>query len=254
MDTASVNGVRIAYSRSGSGKPLVLIHGFPFDSSIWDEVVPLLEGSFDLIRPDVRGFGESTTVGTVYSITDMADDIAGLIDSMDLEKVVVAGHSMGGYVALAFAKKYPSRVSGLALISSQARADTPERREGRYKEAKEVEKNGTGFIVDGMIAKLSSNERVQNSLRNVMSKQKIPGVIGALKAMAEREDTTEMIAPIKYPLVLIHGGADVLIPIDRAQEIRAILPSSHMIELPGVCHMPMLESPEGTAKALKLLK
>jgi len=254
MNNISVGGVKIAYTRFGQGKPLVLIHGFPLDSSIWNDVVPLLEGDFDLILPDLRGFGGSTPVNSPYSLTDMADDIAGLLDQLNIGKCVLAGHSMGGYIALVFAKKYPNHVSGLGLVSSQTKADTLERRQGRYKEAEEVDKKGIGLIVDGMTPKLSADIGVQARVRDVMSRQRDAGVIGALKAIAERQETTEVLSAVKHPLVIVHGDNDRLIPVERARELKAGFPYIRLVELEGVGHMPMMEAPEKTAEALRLLK
>lgn len=138
MKKISLDGFEIAYDRRGSGPPLVLIHGFPFDHSIWNEVLPFLEEKYDLILPDLRGFGESTAFESQYSILDMAHDIAFLLDALGIQKTSMAGHSMGGYVALAFAKQYPERVNSLVLVASQAADDTPERKEGRYKTAADV--------------------------------------------------------------------------------------------------------------------
>ena len=103
----TLTGIDLAYDRRGSGTPLVLIHGYPLDHSIWDEVAGLLENDFDLIIPDVRGFGESTAVDEPYTMTNLAGDVAALLDSLEIEKAAFAGHSMGGYVALAFAKAFP---------------------------------------------------------------------------------------------------------------------------------------------------
>src|SRR5215208_3562542 len=119
MEKVSVNRIQLAYDRRGTGNPLVLLHGFPLDHHLWDEVVPLLEDMFDIILPDLRGFGESTTADSPYGMDDYASDIAGLLDELSIHKVAVAGHSMGGYVALAFARLYPERISGLGLVSSQ---------------------------------------------------------------------------------------------------------------------------------------
>src|SRR4030095_14128175 len=119
MEKIKINDIELAYVRRGKGTPLVLLHGFPLDHHLWDAVSSLLEDKFDLILPDLRGFGESTTVDSPYSMDDYASDIAGLLDQMGIPKGAIAGHSMGGYVALAFARLYPGRVSGLALISSQ---------------------------------------------------------------------------------------------------------------------------------------
>ena len=132
MEKTKINNIELAYTRQGKGGPLVLLHGYPLDHHLWDEVVPLLEDTFDLIIPDLRGFGESTTVDTPYTMEDFASDLAGLLDQLGIQRAAIAGHSMGGYVALAFARLYPERVSGLGLVSSQVLADPPDRKEGRY--------------------------------------------------------------------------------------------------------------------------
>jgi 3-oxoadipate enol-lactonase len=124
MNTVAINGINLAYTSRGKGTPLVLLHGYPLDHTSWDEVATLLENKFDVITTDLRGFGQSTTVETPYTMSDMAADLDGLLDYLKIEKVALAGHSMGGYVALAFAKKYPQRVNALGLVSSQAAADS----------------------------------------------------------------------------------------------------------------------------------
>lgn len=253
MDSITVNGINLAYTRRGKGTPLLLIHGFPLDSSSWNEIIPLLENEFDIITPDLRGFGQSTTVETPYSISDMADDLAGLLDYLGIEKTAMAGHSMGGYIALAFARKYPNRLSGLGLVSSQAAVDLPERKEGRYKTAADVAEKGVGVVVEAMTPKLSADIRVQMFVRDVMERQSKAGVIGALKSMAEREDSISILSSFKFPFVLIHGNADVLIPIERAKEIKAVVISAQFVELHGAGHMPMMEFARETAEGLKFL-
>lgn len=254
MKKITLNGIELAYERRGKGTPLVLVHGYPFDHSIWNEVASQLEKDFDLILPDLRGFGESTTVNVPYSMTDIATDLAAVLDSLGIEKAAFAGHSMGGYVALAFAKVFPNRVSGLALVSSQVAADTPERKEGRYKTAADVKQKGVQIVADSMTDKLSANQGVREFIRPLVGKQSVAGVAGALGAMAEREDLTSFIASFSRPLVLIHGDADELIPIDRAREVKALAPSAYLSELMGAGHMLMMEMPEQTATALKKLK
>ncbi len=253
MEKISINHLALAYERRGYGAPLVLVHGFPLDHSTWDEIVPLLEPNFDLILPDLRGFGESDSTGAAYGMADFASNIAALLDHLGIESAFLAGHSMGGYVALAFAKAYPARVRGLALVSSQAAADTSERREGRYATAKQVAEQGVGVVVEAMTPKLSADPRVQKFVRELIGRQKPAGVIGALKAMAEREDTMSVLAPADFPLLLIHGDADVLIPVDRSREIQAAVRRAQLIELSGVGHMPMMESSLAAAEALKKL-
>jgi len=254
MNKINLNGIELAYERFGKGAPLVLIHGYPLDHSIWKEVVPMLEDDFDLILPDLRGFGESTTIAEPYSMADIASDIASLLDALGIEKATLAGHSMGGYAALAFAKVFPERLSGLALVSSQAAGDPPERKEARYRTAADVMEKGVQLVADAMTDKLSPSQHVRDVIRPLMEKQGVAGVIGALKAMAEREDLTSFIASFKQPLLLLHGDADELISVERAREIKTLLPSSQLVELLGAGHMPMLEMPEQTSAALKKLK
>jgi 3-oxoadipate enol-lactonase len=253
MSVISVNGINLAYSRHGRGIPLVLIHGFPLDSTLWNEILPYLENDFDLILPDLRGFGQSSTITTQYTISDMADDLAGLLDHLGIEKTAVAGHSMGGYVALAFVKNYPQRVSGLGLISSQAAADLLERREGRYKTAADVEEQGVGIVVEAMTPKFSADVRVQAFAHGLMERQSKSALIGALTAMAEREDLSIFLQLFTSPLVLIHGDADQLIPIERSKEIKSTNPSVRFVELKGAGHMPMMELPGETANGLAFL-
>jgi pimeloyl-ACP methyl ester carboxylesterase len=254
MKNPPENNIDLSYERRGTGTPLVLIHGFPLDLSIWDAIVPLLESDFDLIIPDLRGFGESSTVDTPYTMLDFANDIAGLLDFLGVEKAFFAGHSMGGYVALAFAREYPDRVNGLALVSSQAADDAPERKAGRYKTAKDVLEKGVDAVAESMTPKLSANEKVQEFANLLMKAQSKAGLVGALKAMAEREDFTSVLPEFNFPVLLIHGDADALIPIDRAKEIKSVLPAAQLIKLKKAGHMPMMEFPKETAEALKKLK
>ena len=254
MEKINVNGIRLAYTRRGAGTPLLLIHGYPLDHTIWDEVLPLLEKDFDLILPDVRGFGESTTIASQYSMNDIASDFVALLDHLGIQKVALAGHSMGGYIALAFARLHPERVTDLALVASQVLADTPDGKKGRYKTAADVAEKGVGLVAAAMTLKLSADTRVQGFVRRLIEKQHKDAIIGGLKAMAEREDATQYLSSFKFPVVLVHGDSDALIPVDRAREIKVVLPIAHLVELPGIGHMPMMEAPERTAEALKLLK
>ena len=253
MEKININVIQLAYTRRGKGTPLVLIHGFPLDHHLWDEVVPLLEDRFDLIVPDLRGFGESSTVDSFYTMEDYASDLAGLLDYLGIQKAAIAGHSMGGYVALAFASLFPERLRGLGLVSSQVLDDSEERKQGRYKSAAEVAEHGIGSVVETMTSKFTTDERLQAFARESMEKQQPAAYIGALKAMAERIDSTSLLSSFYFPIVLIHGDADSLIPIDRAREVKAALPRAHLVEISGAGHMPMMEAKEKTAEALKHL-
>lgn len=254
MNKFSVNGIELAYIRRGSGNPLVLLHGYPLDHRIWDMTAPLLEKDFDLILPDLRGFGKSTTVDTPYTLDDFASDIAGLLDHLGIQKTAIAGHSMGGYIALAFANRYPTRVGGLGMVSSQAIADTPEKKDGRYKSVAEVAEKGTSGIVAAMTTKLTPTSAVQDSAQAIMKQQDPAAFIGALKAMAERIDFTRLLETFHFPVVIVHGDRDDLISVDRAREVKNVVPHAYFVELSGVGHLPMMEAPQQTADALRRLK
>jgi len=253
MEKAGLKGIELAFTRHGEGNPLVLLHGFPLDHHIWDATIPLLEDKFDLIIPDLRGFGESTTTDSPYSMDDFAADIVGLLDHLGVKKAAIAGHSMGGYVALAFARLYPDRVNGLGLVSSQVLSDSPERKEGRYKTAADVVEKGIDGVVEAMTTKFTTNPSLQIFARENMKKQQPVAYIGALKAMAERQDSTSLLGTMHYPIVVIHGDADELIPIERGREVKTMAAHVHLVELAGVGHLPMLEAKEETADALSKL-
>ena len=253
MDKVNANGIQISYERRGSRIPLVLLHGYPLDHTIWDKVVPLLEDDFDLILPDLRGFGQSELVESQYTIEDIAADVAALLDELGIENTYIAGHSMGGYVALAFVRNYRERVLGLGLISSQAPGDSPERKQGRYASAEEIMRTGVKPVAESMSPKLTPDEPVQAYVRDLIAEQQPAGLAGALKAMGERFDFTQVLGTFKFPVVLVHGVADKLIPVERAREIKAVIKPAYLVELSGVGHMPMMENPRETADALKKL-
>jgi pimeloyl-ACP methyl ester carboxylesterase len=250
METVKSGNLDLSYVRRGRGTPMLLLHGYPLDHSIWDPVAPLLESRFDLVAPDLRGFGGSTVEQTRYSMEDLADDAAHLLDVLRIPRAIVVGHSMGGYVALAFLRRFPARMLGLGLVSSQVLADPPDRREGRYKTAAEVAEKGAAPVIEGMTPKLSADTRLQGEMRKLMERQSAAGIIGALGAMAERQDATGLLGNLTLPVVIVHGDADLLIPIERAREIKAAVPQAHLVELPGAGHLPMLEAPAETASAL----
>ena len=253
MLTAKVNNVSLAYQRLGRGLPMVLLHGYPLDHTTWEPVIPLLENHADLILPDLRGFGGSSLTGSGYSLVDMATDVAALLDHLEVEKAILVGHSMGGYVSLAFAHAHPRRVLGLGLVASQVIADPPERQKVRYETANVIRSQGTMFVASSMPAQLTSDETIQAVLREIALRQRPEGMAGALEAMAGRPDSRPFLAEFDFPIVIIHGREDRLIPIERAREALAGTRRGTLVEIEGTGHMPMMESPQTTAEALKSL-
>ena len=254
MQKTLVNGIELAFERRGRGKPLVLIHGYPLDHSIWEPVVPLLENDFDLILPDLPGFGESGVPKGNILLTGMAEDIAALLDTLKINKAAMVGHSMGGYVALAFARGFPKRLLGLGLVASQGLADSPEKKAGRYQEAEHILAQGVTETANDMATKLTDNHNLQAQLKELILKQNPQGLAGALKGMAERQDSMKLLQELNIHVALVHGLADKLIPPERARAISKIVKNGHLTEIEEAGHMPMMETPQVTAEALKILK
>ncbi len=250
MEKLKINGNFLAYERLGIGAPLILVHGFPLDQRSWEPLLPHLKDTFDLILPDLHGFGQSDVPDGTYGVEQMAADLASLLDALGIQKTYIAGHSMGGYVALSFARAFPQRVLGLGLIGSQAAPDAPERKSGRYATAEQVALQGFSAVME-MAEKLSANPGHAPFFRELIQSQRPEGIIGALKAIAERPDSLPLIPTFHFPLVLVHGLADTLVSSERAREIKELSPHATLTELPGVGHSPQLEAPAATAHALQ---
>ncbi len=242
--------VALACEEFGQGKPVVFLHGFPFDHSIWHPLVPHLEKRARLILPDLRGHGQSPAPEGVYTMRAMAEDVVRLLDRLEVDKAVIVGHSMGGYVSLAFAHAYPGRLAGLGLVATQAGADSPERRQARLKAARLVPRRGVKPVVDGMIAKVTSRPELLPQLTELMMRANPIGVVGALRGMAERPDMIGLLADITAPAVVLAGARDQLVTMEAMKMMAQMLPKGWLVEIEDGGHMPMMESPEAVAEAL----
>ena len=230
--------------------PLILVHGFPFEHSLWNEVAAQLESETRLLLPDLRGYGLSPTPEGIYTMEAMAADLKALLDRLGIQRVALSGHSMGGYVALAFAEAYPERLAGLAMVMSAAAADAPERKTARYQQAEEIARQGVG-ILEGSLERYSPSVEVRERVRGWMRRARPAAVQGALMGMAERPDRLEVLAGLRVPVEIISGDLDILIPQERSREMAEKLWDGNLTILPGAGHMPMLEMPASTGAALR---
>jgi poly(A) polymerase len=249
-----VNDNKLAFfQRPGSGLPVILMHGYPLDHTIWHNLLPLLDKDAHLILPDLRGHGASQAPEGTYTIEQMAEDIAGLMDFLRLRKAILVGHSLGGYVALSFAGKYSQKTRGLGLVASRTNADTPAQKTSRQEVMADIQKNGMQPVADAMSVKLVAEARFSPGLHALIMKMEPAGAIGALAAMAERRDTSGVLAGLNAPILVVAGSADVLIPVEISRTISGQSKNITYVELEGVGHMPMLESPVRTAEAITKL-
>jgi len=246
--------VPLAYEIHGKGLPVILIHGFPFDRNIWRPVVPLLEGHAQLILLDLRGFGASPkTEDDAYTMAMHAEDIHHLMEDINIERAVLVGHSMGGYVALAFAHAYPAQLMGLALVASHADPDAPGRREGRLQTAAQIRERGLAPLLETMPSQLTPNTAIQERVRQMIADCAPQTAIRAQLGMAQRDDAFPWLAEIRAPVLILSGEQDPFLVPERLKAMVQALPDAEWVSLPGVGHMPMLEAPQATAEALKNL-
>jgi len=245
--------VPLHFVEIGRGVPIILLHGFPLSNVIWNPVAERLQDQARLILPDLRGHGGSPAPEGAYTMPELAGDVIALMDRLEIKEAIVVGHSMGGYISLAFARLYPHRLAGLGLVATQSMADTVERRQGRYQTAQEVRQRGVVGVAESMAPRLTAHAELVPLLKELILKTPPAGVIGALQGMAERPDYTEVLADLQIPTVVVTGDADALIPWERSQEMAARLPKSILVVIPGSGHVPMLEAPDQVADTLQSL-
>ena len=242
--------IDLNFVETGQGIPVVLIHGFPFDHTIWDDVAGDLKAHARVILPDLRGFGASPASDGIYSMRLLAEDIAALLDRLGIDQAILAGHSMGGYISLAFAQAYPDRLAGLALVTSYAGADTAERRQGRLRLAERVKRVGVKAVVDANLERYSPDVQVREVTKGYILRSSKKSVVSALKGMAERPDYSDLLPQLKVPCVIVAGTADAIVSGEKAREMVQMLSRGWLVEVPGGGHMPMFEAPRLVSSAL----
>lgn len=255
---AQLPGFQLGYDDQGDGQPIVFLHGFPHDRTLWAAQRVALAPQARCIVPDLRGFGHSSTHGP-YSMDQYADDVVQLLDWLRVERAVVCGLSMGGYIAMALWRRHPDRVRAFVFCDTKAGADTEEGKARRDELASMVKQSGTRVIADaqitGMVGATTRARRpeVVAALRAMMGRQSAAGVIGALQALRDRPDSRDTLRTISVPSLVLVGEDDVLTPIKEARAIAEALPSAARVRLDiiaGAGHVPCLERPAATTHAL----
>lgn len=235
---------------SGTPPPLLLLHGFPFDHTIWGEVIGKLEMGIRVIAPDLRGHGRSIVTESDYSITDIAVDIIELMDQLKIKEIVIAGHSMGGYVTLEIGRNFPERVSGLVLISSHISADTSEKKQSRFGDIDRIMRQGVYAVLANLPNMLTDDDHVRSFCHDAVAKMDSIGAMGALYAMANRNSSEDVWKALPIPTMVIAGSNDRLILIEQNRSFAGLPKHNTLEEIGGVGHIPMLEAPEKVATAL----
>jgi len=251
---AEINGIQMGYEVIwGTGLPIMLIHGFGLNRSIWKELAKDYLSEQTVILPDLRGHGESQVTSGAYSIAGLAEDLAALLDFLNIEKAAICGHSMGGYVALAFAEQFPERLSGLGLITTHAAPDSAAKRADRYQLAADVREKGAVVVAESLAPKLTMDERVRRQSHQILSGTDPDGIIGALLGMAKRPSRMDLLPKMDVPALIVAGGQDQIIDIEVARKMADSLPRAKFLLIDDAGHMPMIETPGALGEGLMWL-
>lgn len=245
---ALCDGVEIGYDDVGTGIPVALLHGFPHNRALWAPQMGALVDRARCIAPDFRGCGESSKHGP-FSIDQFADDIALLLRGLDIERAVVAGLSMGGYVAFALWRRHRSLVRALVLADTRAGADTAEGRAKRLELIDVARTRGSGAVADnqitGMLGKTTREKRpaLIDQVHRMLESAPVDGIVGALEAMIGRIDSTATLATIDVPTLVVVGQEDVLTPVAEAELLHEAIRGSRLEVIEHAGHMSNLERP-----------
>jgi len=247
MAYVQIDDVRLAYDDVGSGPELLLVHGYPFNRSLWVEQRDALSKAFRVITPDLRGFGESDISGGESTMNRMAQDVVRLMDALEISSAIVGGLSMGGYVVLAFYKQFASRVRGLVLADTRAQADTEEAKQVRTQQAEQILTSGMASITDATLPKLLTPETVSKRpevvkrIRDMMLKTKPAGAAAALMGMAAREDQTALLPRISVPTLILVGRDDPITPLQDSEKMHDTIAGSQLVVIENASHVSNIE-------------
>ena len=250
--------VRIDVRDDGNGDDaIVLLHGFPLTSEIWNAQIPELSRAHRVIVADLRGMGKSSVADGPYLMETLAGDIAAVLDALAIPRATIVGHSLGGYVALAFARMYSERIARLALVCSRISADTTDRAKHRYELADDADRTGSASaILDDAIPPLFAQETLHampemlENTREIASANTAKGLAAMLRGMALRDPADDIAPDLQMPVLVVAGYSDCLVPLAEAEAMARAFPSARLEVAKASGHLPMLEEPAWMSEVL----
>lgn len=242
--------------RSGNRTTVVLLHAFPVDARVWRRQATALGEDFDVITPDFRGFGANAGGAPVgpFTLADLAADVKRLVDELNVGRVVLAGLSMGGYVAAAFAAVYPKMLKGLVLVDSKTEPDSPEAKAGRAEMIALAKEKGASAVADKMIPKMfapGASAALVAELRAMIEACPVSTITTALAAMRDRPDRTAAVAESGVPVLVVVGQHDATISPAAARAMAGKIPGAKVVEVDGAGHLSPMEEPEKVTSAIR---
>jgi pimeloyl-ACP methyl ester carboxylesterase len=246
----------IHYEVSGKGYPVVFLHGYGQTHRIWDNYRAKLSGRYKVITPDLPGFGQSDSLPYELSLDMVANSIYDCLKKLNISECIIMGHSLGGYVTLEIAKRFPNIVSHIGLIHSSALADTKEKKESRVKAIEFIQRNGVTKFIESFVPTLfHENNRAQlkdtiQSLINDGSKLEEKTLTDYMLAMHDRSDSLNFIKEFEGSILFVYGEEDSSIPVAISKSQIKFMKHPYLKNLPKTGHMGMFEEEDEVYKAI----
>lgn len=242
----------IPITDQGGGTAIIWIHGFPLSSRIFHEQLDIMGARH--LMPDLSGFGRAPEPAGETTMDSYAREVLALLDERGIQRAVFAGFSMGGYVLLAAARLAPQRFAGAILIDTRETADTPEIKKGRYETMKKVKEQGVKVVADAMLPKLLTPKAAPHlveEVKTMMLSSSAAGVMAALKAMAERPDSSDLLPRLAVPALVVVGAGDTITPPSDSERMAKLLPRATLVTIPNAAHLSNLEQPAQFNEAIQ---
>jgi 3-oxoadipate enol-lactonase len=253
----SVNSFKLSYDDVGEGElPIIFLHGYPFDKSMWREQLDFLKTSHRVIACDIRGFGKSTDEESRLSIDLFGEDLIAFMDKLDIDKAIICGLSMGGFIALNVMKRFSDRFEALILCDTQCIPDSPEVKEKRFKTIDEISENGPQDFNEGFIKSVFHEESIRTKvelveeLRHVVFANSPHIITMGLIVLAQRSETCSILKEISIPTLIICGREDVVTPLPQSEYMNASIQGSVLQVIEKAGHVSNLEQPDEFNKHL----
>ncbi|AEV87201.1 hydrolase [Actinoplanes sp. SE50] len=256
--SADVNGITVSYDDYGDGPAVVLVHGHPFDRSMWwPQVAALTAIGYRVVAADLRGYGGSTVVPGKTTLEMFARDTFALVDHLGLDEVVLGGLSMGGQIVMECHRLFADRIAGLVLADTFAQGETPEGHAHRNRVADRLLAEGMGGYAAENLPRMmaaynvAAMPEVARHVYAMMLNTAPEGAAAALRGRAERRDYTELLTRVEVPTLIVVGRDDEFTPVADAESLHRLIPASALTVVDNAGHLPNLEQPEAFNAALK---
>jgi 3-oxoadipate enol-lactonase len=251
--------VELAVDVRGAGVPVLFVHGFPFDRTVWRHQLATLSG-VRRIALDLRGVGGSDAppppAADGYSMARYADDLVAVLDAVGVRDAVLCGLSMGGYIIFELLRRHPERVKAMILADTKPQADSTDAKRGRDELAEVAERQGPEVVIERLLPRLlaptteGTQPEVAGQVREMARRWSVPGLVGALRALRDRPDSTDTLRGIRVPTLVLVGSHDEIAPPDTARAMARLIPDAQCHVVPAAGHIAPLEQPLATSRLL----